>query len=207
MSEAEPSTVLVLRTCAADMSSHNGFVWPESGAVKCDYWDPYPRCGSGLHGFLRGEGAGSLADWAEDAKWLVVEVPAAAVVDLGGKVKFPHGNVIFCGERSAAVELIQARYPSAAVIAGTATAGPHGTATAGYAGTATAGYGGTATAGDHGSATAGDHGIIAIKRWTGKRYKLVVGHIGEDGLEPNVPYKLDNAGCFIRAARKDEGGE
>ena len=82
---------------------------------------------------------------------------------------------------------------------GTATAGDGGTATAGDGGTATAGDGGTATAGYEGTATAGDKGTLIIRRWDGKRYRTVVGYIGENGLEPNTPYKLNDAGEFVKA--------
>ena len=82
---------------------------------------------------------------------------------------------------------------------GTATAGYEGMATAGKWGTATAGDGGTATAGYGGTATAGDKGTLIIRRWDGKRYRTVVGYIGENGLEPNTPYKLNDAGEFVKA--------
>ena len=82
---------------------------------------------------------------------------------------------------------------------GTATAGDGGTATAGKWGTATAGKWGTATAGYEGTATAGDKGTLIIRRWDGKRYRTVVGYIGENGLEPNTPYKLNDAGEFVKA--------
>ncbi|HHW2125239.1 TPA: hypothetical protein ACUUCH_000947 [Pseudomonas aeruginosa] len=92
---------------------------------------------------------------------------------------------------------------------GTATAGYKGTATAGYKGTATAGNEGTATAGDCGTATAGDCGTatagrkgeIRIRYWDEKteRYRTVIGYIGEDGLEPNVPYKLNAGRKLVRA--------
>jgi hypothetical protein len=77
--------------------------------------------------------------------------------------------------------------------AGTATAGNRGTATAGYAGTATAGYAGTATAGDDGTATAGNRGIIVSRWWDEKneRYRLVVGYVGENGINPNTKYVLN----------------
>lgn len=77
---ATSATVLVLRTCAADMTSYGGFKWPESGPVKCSDWSPRAECGNGLHGLLWGVGDGSLVSWAEDAKWLVVEVPTDSVV-------------------------------------------------------------------------------------------------------------------------------
>ncbi len=84
---------------------------------------------------------------------------------------------------------------------GTATAGDWGTATAGNEGTATAGYKGTATAGDKGTATAGKKGEIQIRYWDEKteRYRTVIGYIGEDGLEPDVPYKLNADRKFVRA--------
>jgi hypothetical protein len=159
--KASKETVLVLRTCSANLTSHGGFVWPESGLVKCPDWKPAPHCGNGLHGLLWGAGAGNLLDWTPEAKWQVVEVEADAVVaiDGGEKVKFPQGIVVYCGERAGAVELIASRAPAGtAITAATATAGARGTATAGYAGTATAGARGTATAGDAGTATAGDEG-------------------------------------------------
>ena len=75
---------------------------------------------------------------------------------------------------------------------GTATAGYRGTATAGDHGTATAGDGGTATAGDHGTATAGDGGTIVVK-WFGRgRPRIAIGYVDEDGILPNVAYRLSN---------------
>ena len=84
---------------------------------------------------------------------------------------------------------------------GTATAGDRGTATAGYSGTATAGDSGTATAGDSGTATAGDRGVISITFWDskGQKYRRRISEVGEGGLKPNTPYKLDGEGNFIEA--------
>ena len=172
------STTLVLRTCKADMTSNMGwFAWPTSGPVECSDWLPTPECGNGLHGFLWGEGNGSLADWSKDAKWLVVEVEADQVVDLGGKAKFPRGAVVFCGDRKAATDYIIAHGAAGrAVIGATVAACDYG----------------TATAGDYGTATAGNCGTVCLRWWDGNRYRLAVGYIGEDGLLPNVPYKVEN---------------
>jgi hypothetical protein len=90
---------------------------------------------------------------------------------------------------------------------GQATAGDSGQATAGYYGQATAGYYGQATAGDYGQATAGDsgqatagyEGIITIKWYDGGRYRLAVGYVGEDGIEPNVAYRCDDNGRLVPA--------
>lgn len=56
--KAKPETVLVLRTCAADLTSYGGFQWPESGPVESPDWNPIAECGNGLHGWL---GAGDLS--------------------------------------------------------------------------------------------------------------------------------------------------
>jgi hypothetical protein len=82
---------------------------------------------------------------------------------------------------------------------GTATAGDEGTATAGNWGTATAGDEGTATAGDEGTATAGDEGCISILYFSPKKEKYLrkIGVIGENGLKPNTPYKLEENGKFV----------
>src|ERR1700677_4819450 len=150
----KPGEVLIMRTCTPQMTGYNGFKWPEMGPVEAPDWNPEAVCGKGLHGMLWGCGDGSLLNWNADAKWLVVAVSESSIIDLGGKVKFPRGRVVFSGKREGATSLIQAYAPSGvAIIGGTATAGCAGTATAGDHGTATAGYGGTATAGYGGTAT------------------------------------------------------
>ena len=83
---------------------------------------------------------------------------------------------------------------------GTATAGNFGTAIAGNEGSAIAGDYGTATAGIDGIATAGVAGTLRIKYWDHKTKKVrwARGHIGENGLLPNIAYKTDDAGKFYR---------
>ena len=209
----QTKTALVLRACAADMTSHNGFRWPESGAVEAPDWDPEPVCGGGLHGLLWGEGDGSLLSWEPDAKWLVAEIRDGSWVDLDGKVKFPRCEVVFCGDRKGATDYIAARAPGRSIVGGTATAGYYGTATAGYGGTATAGdggtatagYGGTATAGDGGTATAGEGGILSVRWWDGRRYRIGTFYVGEDGIEPNTRYRCENGKAIkVESAKKPE---
>jgi len=84
---------------------------------------------------------------------------------------------------------------------GTATAGEGGTATAGNWGTATAGNWGTATAGEGGTATAGEFGIIQIRYFSNGRWRIKTGYIGEDGLKPNTPYRLDENNEFAEVAK------
>ncbi len=148
---------LVLRVCDAKLRSYGGFQWPSSGSVEASDWDPTPECGRGLHGWLFGEGDLGVAQGVsdEDSVWLVVEVEKDTLVDIGGKVKFPRGEVVFAGPRDEAITYIVERAPGHATHFARVTAGDFGTATAGYGGTATAGCRGTATAGDEGTATAG----------------------------------------------------
>lgn len=96
--------VLVLRTCPKNMKTWNDFQWPTNGPVECPDWSPEPVCRNGLFGLLWGRGSIGYLSNAADAKWLVVEVDPATVVDLSGdKVKFPRGVVVFCGDRAGAI--------------------------------------------------------------------------------------------------------
>jgi hypothetical protein len=211
-------TVLVMRTCAADMTSYGGFKWPEKGPVSAPDWVDNYRCGNGLHSWLWGEGDGALGRCNDpDAKWLVVKVLAHDIRhgrgELIGKCKFPRGVVVHCGDRVSATAYITAHGAAGkAVIYGTATAGDRGTATAGdlgtatagdfgtaiagYKGTATAGEGGTATAGYQGTAMAGDGGTLQIKYYD-TRPRIATAYVGENGIKPNTKYRLDDAHNFV----------
>lgn len=84
---------------------------------------------------------------------------------------------------------------------GIAVAEDGGKAIAGYGGTALVGSGGIATVGFQGTATADIGGTIII-RWfdaNTSRYRISTGYIGENGFEPNVPYKCNEKGEFVRA--------
>ena len=221
----DDKTVLVLRTCNADMTSYGGFRWPESGPVEAPDWIANDSCGNGLHGLPWGEGSAGLLDMSSDAKWIVFRATVAdmrhGAGELQDKCKCARGLVEYCGNRDGAIAYLAAHRAdlsrsgvfgtatagycgtATAGVCGTATAGDRGTATAGYCGTATAGDSGTATAGYKGTATAGLGGVITILRWNGKRYRAVMATIkDEDGdgqLEPNTPYRLDSSGSFVRA--------
>jgi len=192
--------VYVLRNCLEDMTSHGGFIWPKEGHVECDDWLPTEECGNGLHGFLWGVGDTHLLYPQENCYWLIVEVDKDKIIDLGNKVKFPEGNVVFCTQdRDKVIEkmITLGANPNtimynkitvgdncAAIVGnkgsatagnnGTATAGYNGTATTGNYGTATAGYNGTATAGYNGTATAGNNGTATA----GDRGSATAGYNG-----------------------------
>ena len=183
---------LVMRTCSADLSAYGGFRWPNGGEVSAPDWDPTPRCGGGLHGLLWGEGDAGLLDWSSDAKWLVVSVVTDTIVNLSGKVKFPKGIVVYCGDMHGAAKFIAENGGEGKqIVGGTATAGDGGTATAGYRGTATAGYGGT----------------ISIAWWDPKRdkWRVSTAEVGENGIDANTAYTLDVSAyppAFVKAPEK-----
>lgn len=284
-----PSThSLVLRACNEDMSSKNNFKWPTSGLVECSDWDSVHDCDKGLHGWLYGHGDGSASEyWSENDKWLVISVETSSIIELRGKVKFPKGEVVFCGDRKSATDFLMKHEPrsllqpiigafitvsdnqtaitgykgsstsglkgsstsgdysmSTSGNYGTSTSGDYSTSTSGYKGTSTSGgfsisisgnygnsisgLGGTSTSGDYGTSTSGFKGtsisgeggksisgvggtsssgyngkcktgykgIIQIKYYENNRVKLKTGYIGEDGLEPDTFYKLDENNNF-----------
>ena len=173
--QRETDRVLVLRTCAADLTSKNGFVWPSSGHVLCPDWAPTAECGHGLHGLLWGAGDGSLLDWSLDAKWLVVAVEPSQLVALDGKVKFAAGEVVHCGDQASATAFLS-RDPRAICVVG-----------------------GTSTSGARGTSTSGDDGELRI-RWRdsrANRYRTVIAYVGENGIKPNVPYRLNDVHEFV----------
>jgi len=218
---------LLLKTVSSEFTAYNGFQYPRAvgSRVESPDWNPVAECGGGLHWLLWGEGDGNLLNGGPDTVALVGSVgDDVPVVDLGGKVKTPSADIVFIGPLRDAAQYIMEHGGGRCAVAygtatagdyGTATAGDYGTATAGFRGTATAGEGGTATAGEggtatageggtatagfRGTATAGEGGTLVIKRWDGKRYRLVVGYIGE-GLKPDTPYTLDDAGKFVEKA-------
>ena len=171
--------MLVLRTCDKDRGSYNGFQWPESGPVEATDWEPTEQCGKGLHGLPWGEGCGALMNWDEGAKWLVVDVPDDSIIDLGGKVKFPKGKVVYCGDRHGATEYIVAN-------------GAFGRAVVGCL--LTGGDESTLTGGDRSILTGGDESILMFRYWDSEcaRYRIAVGYIGENGLKPDVKYRLND---------------
>jgi hypothetical protein len=151
--------VLVIKTVNKDMTAYNGFKYPEKGLVKAPDWDPIPECGKGLHGLLWGTGDYNLLNWDPNAKWLAIEVDHATLVDLKGKVKFPKGNVVCCGDRKTVTDYVRERAPNGTVVHGSfVISGDEGTSTSGDEGTSTSGDEGTSTSGNHGTSTSGHRG-------------------------------------------------
>ena len=46
---------------------------------------------------------------------------------------------------------------------------------------------------------AGARGAIALTYHDGKRYRIAVAYVGEGGIEPNVDYRVTDAGEFVKA--------
>ena len=247
--------VLVTKFVRVGMSSAHdpNFKYPTSGNVKCPDWVANNKCGNGLHGWKFGLGDYSTHSYASDDLMLVLEIEDSSIIDLGGKVKFLEGNVVFCGDRSGATKYLKDRGHSGIVYGcdtvgnngvattgdygistsgdygtsisgyrgistsgdcgistsgdsgtstsgyyGTSTSGDYGTSTSGDCGTSTSGYRGTSTSGNDGTSTSGDYGKaksgvggkIVVKYRDG-RERLAVGYVGEDGIKPDVFYKVD----------------
>ena len=215
MKRLKKKEILVLRSCGENGRAYNGFMWPLGvrSVVESPDWDGRDSCGGGLHGNPWGEG-GNYSQ-PSDPVWMVLRVDTSpdnyqhGTGKMTDKCKFKKCIIegVFNNPKDATDMIL--KYAPAGTVCnysqttagnyGTATAGCYGTATAGDEGTATAGRYGTATAGDEGTATAGDEGTVIIKGWNGKRYKFIIGYIGEDGLEANTPYQLDDENKFVKA--------
>ena len=188
---AEPSKVLVLRTCPPDMvarGSHEGvtwaFQWPRSGPVECPDWDPTPKCAHGLHGLLWGDGDWSLLQEKDDSVWLVVEVDSADLVKIdSSKVKFRRGIVAFAGAKGAAIVHVMASEASMVHARREAEAWQEKSgdsskaASSGHSSTAaSSGHSSTAaSSGDYSTAASSGDSGITIGRW----YRMVNGKLTE----------------------------
>ena len=163
-----------------------------------------------------------------DSKWLVLEVDD--VIELNGKCKFERAVVRFVGAKSNAAAFLLENEPLAnaekvigltlsagdeesllvgtlgnATVGykGTATVGDYGTATVGYEGTATVGDYGTATVGNGGTATGGENAELRI-RWYdcgAERYRTAIAYVGENGIKPNTPYRLNDEQQFVEVVQ------
>ncbi|WP_395707033.1 hypothetical protein [Casimicrobium huifangae] len=163
------------RTCAADMTSHNGFVYPVRGWAACDDWDNANECGNGLHfcavGAVGGDaqndsGSTIIAD-GNDRRWQIVLAFASECVHIDEeKHKAPRLFVVDTDGTRDAMNAWLVAYGIDGHYCTITASGYGGQATAsGYRGQATAsGDGGQATAsGDGGQATAGNHGSAFVR--------------------------------------------
>ena len=137
--------ILVLRNVQSDMTSYNGFKWPESGEVEAKDWEDTDQCGNGLHGLPWGVGSVGYFYGSNDCKWLLVKVDTSkgyqhGIGDMTDKCKFRCGEVVFCGSREDAIAILQKYAPLDSIINYTSQkAGSWSTQKAGDESTQTAG--------------------------------------------------------------------
>jgi len=207
--------ILVLRTCNADGTAHGGWKWPDSGPVEAPDWNGKPTCGGGLHGLPWGDGDWSLLSKANDAKWQAVEVDSgpANYIAFGQKCKFRRGTVLFSGDAATAITRVlcakeafeYAKSLSASNVASgdssrAASSGDSSRAASSGDSSKAASSGNSSTAEQQGragiaaalgadvSVKAGEDGLLMASWWDGKRYRGVVGHVGEGGIKADVWY-------------------
>ena len=186
---------LVLRACRADLTSRNGFSW-KSKHVKAPDWSSAPQCGSGLHGWLNGQGHPDVWEHRDDDKWLILAVKTSTVVDLGGKVKFPAARALYVGSKVETASLLASILPGVPVMFANLTGGHYSTLTGGD--------GSTLTGGDRSTLTGGECSTLQVKWWdhVASRERIATAYVGEDGIEANTAYKLDDNHQFIKACSK-----
>jgi hypothetical protein len=73
----------------------------------------------------------------------------------------------------------------------TMTGGDSATMTGGYSAKMTGGDSAKMTGGDSAKMTGGDYAVMQFQYWDGKRTRIVIAYVGEDGIKPNVAYQLD----------------
>jgi hypothetical protein len=184
------------------MTSHGDFRWPKRGRVEAPDWKPTVECGNGLHGLLWGEGDGTLLNWSDDAVWQVVGLTAdelAATVDLGGKVKFPSGTVVHTGDQKSATDNITARGARGPVVGCFRAGGNNSTVSGGYRSTVSGGDRSTVSGGDGSTVSGGDGSTLSVHLWDGQYVRIAVAYVGENGIKPNVAYRVNERGEWEEA--------
>ncbi|AZD84981.1 Phage flagellar hook-length control protein fliK [Pseudomonas chlororaphis subsp. aureofaciens] len=83
----------------------------------------------------------------------------------------------------------------------TLTGGNRSTLTGGNRSTLTGGYGSTLTGGNRSTLTGGTKSELRIRKWCSKaeRYRTYNAYVGEDGIEADVAYRLDDNNKFVKA--------
>jgi hypothetical protein len=80
----------------------------------------------------------------------------------------------------------------------TVTGGYRATVAGGGGATVTGGNRATVTGGDEATVTGGDEAELRISYWDG-RCRTAVAYVGENGIKPNTPYRLDENHKFVEA--------
>ena len=141
-----------------------------------------------------------IGDKQSATQFLLENEPrAASVAVIGATLTGGDGSTLTGGNRST----LTGGYDS------TLTGGDRSTLTGGYGSTLTGGDGSTLTGGDGSTLTGGDGSTLTggekaelrIRKWCDKteRYRTYNAYVGEDGIEPEVAYRLDGNNKFVKA--------
>ena len=173
--------VLVLRTNDENNQSRGKFQYPTTGYIEAPDWERTNECGNGLHGALKGVGNAGLFNWNNNAIWMVLEVKETEIIDLEDKVKFKGGNVVYCGDRQEATQLLYNVYGNVGIIGLIYHSHKKEPIVGGYGSTITSGNRSTLTGGDYSKLTGGDYSILIGGRnsfLTGGNSSTLTGGIG-----------------------------
>jgi hypothetical protein len=208
-----PEVVHVLKCVGPNGEAYGGFRWPLTvgATVEAPDFRKNAECGRGLHGWLDGQGdhaAAGARTTDPQSVWMVLDVVKAAIIDLGGKVKFPRCVVRFVGTRDAAAAEIARLGAVGAIIGAVVSVGANGGGAVGALGSLSGGNHSTLSGGDgsilsggYGSTLSGGDGSILSGFWwdaTASRWRLAVAYVGEDGIEPKTEYIALVGGTFER---------
>src|SRR5207253_380045 len=119
-----------------------------------------------------------------DARYLVVKVDKSTIVQLNNKVKFPRGQVVMVGTWADCFWHVRTNAPKDELQK--SATGNYGHASA------TGDYGEACVLGQEGKARASANGSVILTRWDGKRFRHVIGYVGEDGIKADTWYHLEN---------------
>jgi hypothetical protein len=197
--------ILVLRNVNADMTSQGGFKYPKRGWVEASDWKDTDECGNGLHGLPWGVGGSGYLYYGNNTVWLIIKVNPAdgyqhGTGDMTDKCKFRRGYVVYCGCRDDAVQyLLDHGAADKPVVYCKKTGGDESTLTGGDESTLTGGNWSTLTGGNWSTLTGGNESTLIFRYYDCTRYRFVVGYVGENGIKPNVAYKLDENHVIVVA--------
>lgn len=206
----EGDKVFILKRIDKNGTTRNGsFKYPEvvGESVEATDFNGEKVCGGGLHGWPWGWCLGEGMDYSIiDDLWLVLAADSSMVIgelDGGGKCKCKIASVVYRGPFAGAWALINSgrhrlidamsKDSTAKEIASgyqskAASSGDYSTA-------ASSGDSGIAAAiGRSSYAKAGPLGLIIVTEWieSEKRYRAVIGNIGEAGIKADTWYSAKN---------------
>ena len=153
----------ILKTTRVGGLTYNDFQWPtEVGAkVTAPDWNPEPECGNGLHGWLNGEGVGTVGYInTEGCIWMDLGVEGE-VVELQGKVKFKECTILHVGDQLSATKFLRNLVPeSRAMLGEQLLVGDNTTEMTGDYGSITGGNWSTLTGGNWSTLTGGNDSTL-----------------------------------------------